>query len=71
MIDARAGIVLWRTKAKGDRRIKVSLPDYSYLVVLSEDNTAVRLITAFWVHDEHQRAKLRKEHRRNGTEGLL
>lgn len=63
-----ARTVSWRTRQHGEWRIKFSLPDYSYLVVLGEDNVSVRLVTAFWVHTNSGREKLRREHLRSAEE---
>ena len=54
----------WRVRQKGENRVKIALHDFQYLVVLSEESAAVRLVTAFYVHDAKQRGKIRKESER-------
>jgi len=54
----------WRRRQNGENRVKIALNDFQYLVVLSEESTAVRLVTAFYVHDAKQRGKIKKESER-------
>ncbi|MGA7754583.1 MAG: hypothetical protein WCB05_17250 [Candidatus Sulfotelmatobacter sp.] len=54
-------VITWRVRQKGENRVKIALDDFQYLVVLSEESAAVRLITAFYVHDAKQRIKIKKE----------
>jgi len=55
-------VVFWRNKRKGERRIVISLPDFSYIVVLAERNGYVVLWTAYCVEQEHRRKKLESEY---------
>lgn len=61
-------VITWRVRQKGENRVKIALNDFQYLVVLSEESSAVRLVTAFYVHDEKQRGKIKKESER-GEDG--
>lgn len=57
-------VITWRVRQKGENRVKIALNDFQYLVVLSEESATVRLVTAFYVHDEKQRGKIKKESER-------
>ena len=48
--------------SKGTRR-RLTLDDYSYLVVLQRARTHFLLITAFYLEHEHTRRKLSRQHR--------
>lgn len=64
-------IVTWRVRQKGENRIKMALQDFTYLVVVAEDNEAVRLVTAFYVHAQSQRVKIEKEAKEAGGESAV
>jgi len=53
----------WETRRSGDRRVLIAVDDFSYLVVLAMRKGYYLLVTAYYVEHEHQRRKLRKEHR--------
>lgn len=55
------GTHCWSTKRGREKRIVISLGDFSYLVVLVDRKTHVRLLTAFPIEREKRREKLRKE----------
>lgn len=59
-VDA-AHVVTWRVRQKGEDRIKIALQNFEYLVVVAEESSRVRLVTAFYVHDGKQREKIEKE----------
>ena len=52
----------WRNRRGSRKRVVVSLPDFSYVVVLGEHNTRLVLITHYEVEQPHRRTKLRKEY---------
>lgn len=47
---------------RSGRRLVLSLPDFSYVVILADRRDYVLLITAYPVETEHRRRKLRKEY---------
>lgn len=51
----------WRIKQNGENRLKIAFHDFSFLIVLAEENRRVRLVTAFYPHRQHSRDKIRKE----------
>lgn len=55
-------VVSWKNKRKRDVRILIALPDFSYLVVLSDRKEYVLLWTAYPVERDHLRRKLRNEY---------
>lgn len=64
IIDALASdrIVHWRTERGSSNRLLLSVPDFSYVVVLDVRADFVLLWTAFCVEREHHRNKLAREH---------
>ena len=67
MIEAAdsARIVRWRTRARGRPRVVLALPDFSYIVVLSEHPSYYVLWTAYPVERNHRRRKLQAEYKQN------
>lgn len=55
-------ILLWSTQRQTATRWVVSLPDFSYVVVIDERENFVLPWTAFCVVQGHRREKLRKEY---------
>lgn len=56
-------IVWWRTVRKRDNRLLIALPDFSYVVIVTERKTYVLLLTAYPVRGGHSREKMKKEFR--------
>lgn len=52
---------VWQSERRGDPRIVIAVPDFSYVVILADRGEYVLLWTAYSVEQEHRRAKLRKE----------
>lgn len=63
MLEARGSdrVRCWKTVRNGEERPIVALPDFSFLVVLSERKEYVMLWTAFYVPGIRRREKYRKE----------
>jgi hypothetical protein len=64
MIDAikrPEAVCSWVEVRNGDLRPNIALPDFSYIVVLSERNDYVMLWTAYFVEFAHQRERLKKK----------
>lgn len=63
MIEARGSdrVRCWKAVRHGEDRPIVALPDFSFLVVLTEREEYVMLWTAFYVPGERRREKYRKE----------
>lgn len=63
MIEAYASpdVHAWRVRQNGERRLKIALPDYSYLVVVAEDRASVRLVTAFYPNSASTRRKIARD----------
>jgi hypothetical protein len=64
IIDAcrRADVNCWLQRRQGgERRIAISLADFSYLVVLADRGDYVLLWTAFPVERAHRRSKLQRD----------
>ncbi len=57
-------ICVWVDTERGDRRWKIALSDYSYVVILADRGKYLTVITAFHIEREHQREKLSDEHKR-------
>jgi hypothetical protein len=55
-------VLWWRTSRGADHRIVIALPDFSYVVILSERQNYVLLWTAYYVHQPHRRRKLRRDY---------
>lgn len=51
----------WETIRGADRRIIISLPDFSYIVVLAIRKTYTIFVTAFFVEYENRRRKFKRE----------
>ena len=51
----------WRAEVKGQERIHIALPDFSYLIVLAVRDGYVLLWTAFDLEFSHQRKKKYQE----------
>ena len=64
LIDAvgSSRVLWWRTSRGADRRIAIALPDFSYVVIVSERHGYVLLWTAYYVHQPHRRRKLQREY---------
>lgn len=63
-LDARS----WIEKTRKGTKVKIALPDFSYLIVLKQARDHFRLITAYPVDDNgHSRERLRREHARFGS----
>jgi hypothetical protein len=66
MIDqeTQQRLPLWWEERKGERRIIIGLPDFSYVVVLSERHTPQGLLylpwTAYQVLESHRRERNKK-----------
>lgn len=52
----------WSNARKGETRIVIALPDFSYIVVLSRRKDYMVLWTAYCIEQQHRREKLRKEY---------
>jgi hypothetical protein len=52
----------WKTLRGKEKRIVISLPDFSYVVVLADRGDYVLPWTAYCVERTHQREKLRREY---------
>jgi hypothetical protein len=59
-----ADVLSWRSSRQKGERIVVSLPDFSYVVILDERKSHLILWTAYPVDHAHWRSKLRKEYER-------
>jgi hypothetical protein len=55
-------VLWWRTSRGTDQRIVIALPDFSYVVIISERQGYVLLWTAYYVHQPHRRRKLKREY---------
>jgi hypothetical protein len=55
-------IIYWKTERGASTRIVLSVPDFSYVVVLDERADFVLLWTAFYVDREHRRRKFGQEY---------
>lgn len=64
IIDACTGdkVRLWPQERRGESRVAIATPDFSYLVVLADRKEYVLLWTAFHVDRDHQRRKYEKEY---------
>lgn len=60
---AAPGVLSWETYQHGDPRIKLSLADFSYLVVLSNRPKYAFLITAYCVDRERTKRQLQAEYK--------
>lgn len=52
----------WEQRRRGERRIVLALPDFSYVVVLADRGSYVLLWTAFNVDRAHQRRRYEREY---------
>lgn len=55
-------IFLWCNYRQREKRIVISLKDFSYIVILADRGEYVLLWTAYFVEQQHQRIKLQKEY---------
>lgn len=56
------GLKFWETRRGTDKRLLISLDDFSYLVVIAMRKDYLLLITAFPIEREHRRKKLEREY---------
>jgi hypothetical protein len=55
-------IKVWKNTRRGEPRVVIALPDFSYVVVLAVRTGYVLLWTAYCVEEDHRRKKLRREY---------
>jgi hypothetical protein len=53
---------IWKTERGSDKRMLISLNDFSYLVVIAMRKDYLLLITAFRIEREHRRRKMEREY---------
>ena len=63
LIEADAAkVVTWEQKRGRDRVVAIALPDFSFVVFLSERRQYMHLLTAYWVPSQGRRDKYRREY---------
>lgn len=64
-------VVAWANERRGDRRVVIALPDFSYAVILADRGDHIMLWTAYCVDEPYRRKQMRAEWRRLGGEDPL
>lgn len=63
-------IRVWRTRRGTEERVLLSLPDFSYLVVLTDRKDYIFLLTAYLVEHSHRRRSLQNDYENAVRNGL-
>jgi len=73
MIDALGTdrIVAWANRRRGECRVVIALPDFSYAVVLADRGDYIMLWTAYTIDEGYRRKQMKAEWRRWGGGDLL
>jgi hypothetical protein len=64
-------VVAWANERRGDRRIVIALPDFTYAVILADRGDHIMLWTAYVVDEAYRRKQMRAEWERSGGEDPL
>lgn len=66
MLDAvpTGRVLLWENHDRGERRILITLPDFTYVAVLADRRTYLLLLTAYPVEHERRRKQFQHEYER-------
>jgi hypothetical protein len=64
-------VVAWGNERRGDRRVVVALPDFSYAVILADRGDHIMLWTAYPVDAAYRRKQMRRECEASGGKDPL
>lgn len=64
-------VVAWANERRGDRRVVIALPDFTYAVILADRGDHIMLWTAYVVDKAYRRKQMRAERERSGGEDPL
>jgi len=64
-------VVAWANERRGDRRVVIALPDFTYAVILADRGDHIMLWTAYSVDAAYRRKQMRAEWERSGGEDPL
>jgi hypothetical protein len=59
-------VVAWANERRGDRRVVIALPDFTYAVILADRGDHIMLWTAYVVDEAYRRKQMRAEWKRSG-----
>jgi len=64
-------VAAWANERRGDRRVVIALPDFTYAVILADRGDYIMLWTAYSVDAAYRRKQMRAEWERSGGEDPL